>query len=49
MANRKLPFGYCLRNGQVRDVFIDMAGSACFLLLWGTAYYFFSRRRGGEK
>ena len=37
------------RNGQVRDVFIDMAGSACFLLLWGTAYYFSFSRRGGEK
>lgn len=37
------------RSGQVRDVFIDMAGSACFLLLWGTMYYFFSRRRSGEK
>ena len=34
------------RSGQLRDVLIDLAGCACFLLLWGAASWFKRRGRG---
>ena len=33
------------RSGQLRDVFIDMVGSVCFLLLWGAIYRLRNKRR----
>lgn len=34
------------RSGQLRDVLIDLAGCACFLLLWGAVSRFKRRGRG---
>lgn len=34
------------RSGQLRDVLIDLAGCACFLLLWGAVSWFKRRRHG---